>query len=62
MMGRALINSVGIQKVYYGLSHTEMSSIKSTKPVTKAEYIQLGHDDAMAVFKSWEQQKEKVAD
>jgi tRNA(Arg) A34 adenosine deaminase TadA/CheY-like chemotaxis protein len=63
MMGRALINSVGIQKVYYGLSHTEMSSVKSAKkPMTKPDYVQLGHDDAMAMFKSWEQLKDKIAD
>lgn len=63
MMGRALISSVGITKVYYGLGHAEMASVKATKkPPVKAEYVQLGHDDALAMFKSWEQQKEKVAD
>jgi guanine deaminase len=62
MMGRALVNSVGIQKVYYGLSHTEMASVKSTKPIVKPEYTQLGHDDALAMFKSWEQQTDKVRD
>ncbi len=63
MMGRALVSSVGIQKVYFGLSHTEMSSVKATKkPATKPEYVQMGHDEAMVMFKNWESQKEKVSD
>ena len=63
MMGRALIASVGIPKVYFGLSHTEMSSVKAAKkPMPKPEYVQLGHDDALAMYKSWEQLKDKIAD
>lgn len=62
MMGRALINSVGIPKVYYGLSHSEMASVKSAKPPVKTEYTQLGHDEALVVFKNWESLKGRVAD
>jgi tRNA(Arg) A34 adenosine deaminase TadA/CheY-like chemotaxis protein len=64
MMGKALIASVGIQKVYYGLTHQEISSVRDrAKPhYTPAEYIQLAHDDALEMFKNWEQQKDKVSD
>jgi guanine deaminase len=61
MMGQALIASVGIKTVYYGLSDDEVRSIrKSEQPQT--EYRQLKHDDALAVFKRWQAQKDKIAD
>lgn len=58
MIGRALITDVGIQKVYFGLSADDMASIKkaggfSRKEVKKyqdAEFTQLCHDEAMAMF------------
>ena len=62
MMGHALIASVGIRKVYYGLSHQEISSsLKKGEPV-KPVYSQLEHDEALQMFKSWEQQDDKVVD
>ena len=71
MMGKALIISVGIEKVYYGLSHEEINSIRyhdarvqeeftGGKPQT--EYIQLGHDHAMKVFERWEAMEDKLED
>lgn len=64
MMGKALIASVGIHKVYYGLSHEEVASIhdKPKASPSSTDYVQLAHDDAMEMFKNWENQKDKVAD
>lgn len=62
MMGQALIASVGIHTVYYGLSHDEISAVREQKPRPETSYKQLGHDQALAMFKSWQEQKEKVAD
>ena len=55
MMGQALINSVGIKRIYYGLSHTDINNIRTHKnEQIKAEYTQLGHDDATTMFKRWQ--------
>ncbi len=63
MMGQALIASVGIKKVYYGLSHQEISSVRDPKDAApKTVYAQLGHDEAMAMFKNWESLKGRVSD
>ena len=64
MMGKALIASVGIGKVYYGLSHDEVASIHDKPKASPAstDYVQLAHDDALEMFKNWENQKHKVAD
>lgn len=59
-MGQALIASVGIKKVYFGLSNDAVRAIR--KPEQPAEYIPLEQDAARAMFKSWQGQKEKVAD
>lgn len=61
MMGQALIASVGIKTVYYALSNNEVRQVRKTEQA-KTEYKQLRHDDALAVFKSWQAQKDKVAD
>lgn len=63
MMGQALIASVGIKQVYFGLSHEEISSVRDRKVIgPKPKYTQLGHDDAMAMFRNWESLKDRVAD
>lgn len=63
MMGKALIISVGIEKVYYGLSHEEIKSIREGEDRVRDElqnheksvtrYEQLGHEEAMDMFQSW---------
>ncbi|MDH5723363.1 MAG: response regulator [Alphaproteobacteria bacterium] len=71
MMGKALIISVGIKKVYYGLSHEEINSIRRHeervhKEISgkqqQTEYIQLGHDHAMKVFQRWEEMEDRLED
>lgn len=72
MMGQALIISVGIKKVYYGLSHSEINTIRTRdalvrKELSKAkkkktEYIQLGHDHALKVLQRWEALEDKLSD
>lgn len=54
MMGHALIVSVGIKKVYFGLSHGEIGKYKVQENAAQPEYIQLGHDDALDMFKNWQ--------
>lgn len=61
MMGQALIASVGIKTVYFGLSNDEIRSIRASEQA-KTEYKQLGHDEALRVFRDWQALKEKVAD
>jgi guanine deaminase len=63
MMGKALIYSVGIQKVYYGLSHAEIKSAReaeekvrkafSDEAHAEATYQQLAHEEAMDMFQGW---------
>ncbi len=54
MMGKSLIISVGIGKVYYGLNHSEINDARSVLSKNKEhktpEYIQLGHDAAITMF------------
>ena len=57
MMGRALIISTGIKKVYYGLSQDEIGKYKTKATGAEPEYAQLGHDEALAMFKSWKPAK-----
>jgi guanine deaminase len=61
MIGQALIASVGINTVYYGLASEEVRSIRKSEQA-KPLYKQLAHAEAQAMFKSWQEQKEKVAD
>lgn len=63
MMGRALIESVGITKIYYGLGHKEIDGIRTTMHTKKeAQYIQLGHNDAITMFKRWQNMDNKLQD
>lgn len=72
MMGQALIVSVGIKTVYFGLSHAEIDSLRVRDEKVRAEfsgeqkketrYIQLGHDHAMTVLRRWEAMKDKLVD
>jgi guanine deaminase len=57
MMGQALIISVGIQQVYYGLSHEELGQIKTTANTTQPVYTQLGHEAALEMYKAWKARK-----
>lgn len=72
MMGQALIISVGIKQVYYGLSHEEIKEIRSKETQIRAElkqhqpaqtvYTQMGHDDAVTMFKRWQGMDDKLED
>lgn len=72
MMGKALILSVGIQKVYFGLSHEEVKQIRlreeavreglSKGEMRQTAYEQLGHDAAAAMYLNWAVLKDRVAD
>jgi guanine deaminase len=72
MMGKALIISVGIHQVYYGLSHADIQSLRKSENKVRAElgghqkpetaYVQIGHEHAMTVLKRWQAMTEKVAD
>lgn len=64
MMGKALILSVGIPKVYIGLSHDEIKSVRMSEEKVRrelsggaqqpaTEYIPLGHEEAMDMFQNW---------
>ena len=66
MMGKALIISVGIPKVYFGLSHEEIKAARQSeekvrqalvKEQAETVYEQLGHEDAMDMFQSWIQSR-----
>ncbi len=50
-IGEALIASVCIGEVYYGLSHEDTGQIKSHKQVCQPSYSQLCHDQALEMFK-----------
>ncbi|MCB1532035.1 MAG: response regulator [Alphaproteobacteria bacterium] len=63
MMGQALIASVGIKKIYYALTHDEIRHIRDRGEEAarqnmgqreSAEYTQIGRDEAMEMFKSWD--------
>lgn len=65
MIGKALIQSVGITKVYYGLSHAEVGQIRArSADLPETQYEQLGHDAAAAMFLQWAGLKDsdKLAD
>lgn len=58
-IGKALIASVGIGKVYYGLKSEEVRSVHRDRQA-EPEYVQLAHDEALAVFNNWRERKEKA--
>ncbi len=70
MMGQALIISVGIKQVYYGLSHMDIHDIcvqetkvraeLSKEKQTETHYIQLGHDHAVTMFQRWKALDERL--
>ncbi len=63
MMGQALIMSVGIEKVYYGLSHADVIECRAKethiRDALRGEksmvvYEQIGHDAAKTMFARWQ--------
>ena len=52
MMGKALITSVGIPTVYYGLSYADTGLVRETDRVI-AVYEQLEKETALEVFERW---------
>ncbi len=73
MMGQALIISVGIEQVYYGLSHSEIENLRTREDAVRAalsgeddvselSYTQLGHDHAMQMFQRWQDMSNKLKD
>ncbi len=57
MMGHALIESVGIEQVYFALTHDDIRHMRGGddsqgKPHKKTEYKQLGRDEALDMFKN----------
>ncbi len=72
MMGQALIVSVGITQIYYGLSHEDVKEIRTKDHQVRDEliysqkkettYTQIGHDNAMTMFKRWQNMAEKLHD
>jgi len=63
MMGKALITSVGITQVYYGISHAEINNLRSSEhKYEDTKYTQLGYEHANTMFKRWEAQDSKLSD
>ncbi len=58
-MGKALIASVGITRVYFALGHDEVSALRERGSL-EAEYIQIGQEQAMQVFKAWQELDDKA--
>lgn len=51
MIGQALIKSVGIKTVYYGLSHEDIGQVKAHSAPVEPEYKQIAQAAALAMFK-----------
>ncbi len=51
-IGQALVQSVGILDVYFGLSHEDTGQIKQHKDIKEASYQQLCRDQALAMYKA----------
>lgn len=72
MMGQALIISVGIKQVYYGLSHKDIKELRakdaavrdsfSGKTIADVAYTQINHVHAMTMFERWKNMDEKLSD
>ncbi|MGH1456483.1 MAG: response regulator [Alphaproteobacteria bacterium] len=72
MMGQALVISVGIPQVYYGLSHNDIKHIRekdsevrdnfSGKQKSDTQYTQISHVHAMTMFERWQSMDEKLND
>lgn len=52
-IGKALTKSVGIEKVYYGLSQGDIGTIREQVQNPEPQYEQICRDEAMDVFKKW---------
>ena len=62
-MGKALIESVGITQVYFGLSHADIKDICSREnPTPDTRYEQIGQKDALRMFSRWRKMGEPVTD
>ncbi len=62
-IGAALIASVGIAKLYYGLKHSEMQEfLGPPKPGASVEYIQTGREQALEMMRNWHAQDKKAYD
>ncbi len=54
-IGKALIASVGIEKVFFALAHAEMQQfLGDPRPESEVEYIRLGHENAFAMLQTLE--------
>lgn len=51
-IGKALIESVAIAEVYYGLTHEDTGGISEHKQVKEAVYTQLCRDQALEMYKA----------
>ena len=49
-IGAALIESVGIQKIYYGLSQDEVAEIRGHAPTSSPQYEQICKEQALEMF------------
>lgn len=54
-IGKALIESVGITKVYYGLSHADVNQLRAPQQRLTATYERLGYEEALQMFRQFEQ-------
>lgn len=61
-IGKSLIESVGLAKVYYGLSHADVNLLRSPKPRPPVTYERLGHDEALRMFEQFKTVKKAVTD
>lgn len=51
-VGQALIESVGVGKVYYGLSHEDVTALRGKAETSSPVYEQLCKEEALEMFKS----------
>lgn len=56
-IGQALIESVGIEKVYFGLTHEDIGQLREHNKTSQPVYEQMHKDKALGVFKNWEAKK-----
>ncbi len=63
-IGRALIQSVGLAHVYFGLSHDDIGQIRSKRDHKPANvsYQSMGRDAALSMYQNWQLQPEKKLD
>ena len=59
MMGKALIQSVGIEKVYYGLSHDDTGQLYGHARPVDTIYEQMSRDAALKVYDRWQARQPK---